>query len=168
MDPAADFAAQLNHLGDREAYLDAASQLLLKLFPSDHATWNSLDARAGHVEILAYPYYSCPEVPKMLLERYDEHPLVVSFQADSVDGDWRPRRLSDVISDLELYRTRAFQEVLSLLDVKRQLALLTVGSRLDSFHCWTMTTRSSWPGRSSQCCSCSILRMQAMRTVHRR
>lgn len=138
MDPVDDFAASLNNLGDRDSYLEAASQLLLKLFPSDHAAWTSLDAGAGTAEAVTYPHYSGADVTKMLLEMYGEHPIAVSFQADSVNGVWRPRRLSDVISDLELYKTRAFREGLSLLDVRRQLALLTVGNRLDSFHCWTL------------------------------
>lgn len=138
MDLAADFAAQLVHLHDRDAYLGVASELLLKLFPSDHAAWISLDARAGTAEVATYPHYSGADVSKILLDMYAEHPIVVSFQADSVDGDWRPRRLSDVISDVELYKSRAFQEGLSLLNVNRQLALLTVGSGLDFFHCWSL------------------------------
>ncbi|ALV43371.1 hypothetical protein AU252_21195 [Pseudarthrobacter sulfonivorans] len=138
MDPAADFAAQLNHLGDRDAYLDAASQFLLKLFPSDHAAWSSLDARAGTAEVVAYPHYSGANVQKMMLDMYDEHPFAASVQTDGVGGDWRPRRLSDLVSDLELYRTRAFQEALSIVGVNRQLVLFTAGCRVDYFHCWTM------------------------------
>jgi DNA-binding CsgD family transcriptional regulator len=137
MDPAADLAANLNNLSGRDAYLDAASQLLLKLFPSDHAVWNSLDAQSGAAEVVTYPLDARANVPKMLLEMYEDHPLVESLQRDT-RGDWPPRRLSDVIADLELYRSRAFQDGLSLLSVNRQLALFTVGCRFDFFNCWTM------------------------------
>ncbi len=138
MDPASDFAAQLNHLGDRDAYLEAASQFLLKLFPSDHAAWSSLDARAHTAEVLTYPHYSGANVQKMMLEMYDVHPFAAIVQSESTGGDWRPRRLSDLVSDLELYRTRAFQEGLSIVGVNRQLVLYTAGCRFDQFHCWTM------------------------------
>jgi DNA-binding CsgD family transcriptional regulator len=138
MDPANDFAAQLNNLGDRETYLDAAGQLLLKLFPSDHAAWNSLDAREGLAEVVTYPHDSRANVPKMMLDMYGEHPLLASLQPEAVGRDSHPLRLSDFISDQELYRTRAFQDGLSLLTVNRQLILFTAGSRSDLFHCWSM------------------------------
>src|SRR5687768_15366126 len=115
MDPAANLAANLTNLGDREIYLDAASQLLLKLFPSDHAVWNSLDARSGTAEVVPYPYHSCDNVPKMLVDMHREHPLLASLQTDTVVEDLHPLRLSDFISDLDLYKTRAFQDGLSLL-----------------------------------------------------
>ncbi|MBT2549751.1 helix-turn-helix transcriptional regulator [Arthrobacter sp. ISL-65] len=137
MDLAADFAANLNGLASRDAYLDAASQLLLKLFPSDHAVWNSLDAPAGTADIVPYPYHVCDKLPTMLLDMYAEHPLVASLQTDT-RGHWPPRRLSDVISDLELYKCRAFQDGLLLLDVNRQLMLVTAGSRFDLFHSWSL------------------------------
>ncbi|UKA64513.1 hypothetical protein [Arthrobacter sp. FW306-04-A] len=44
MDPAADLAAEPMRLPSRNAYLQATSQLLLKLFPSDLLAWNDLDA----------------------------------------------------------------------------------------------------------------------------
>jgi DNA-binding CsgD family transcriptional regulator len=138
MDTAAVFAADLSNLGDRETYLDAAGQLLLKLFPSDHAAWNSLDLPAGRAEVVTYPHDSRADVPKMMLEMHAEHPLIASLQTGTAGGDRPPLRLSDFISDLELYRTRAFQEGLSLLCVNRQLILFTAGSRLDFFHCWSM------------------------------
>lgn len=130
--------ASLNNLGDRDAYLDAASQLLLKLFPSDRAVWNSLDAPASTAEVITYPQESRANVPKMLLDMYGEHPLVASLQTETVGGNWRPRRLSDVISDLELYRRHVFQEGLLLLGVNRQLMIVTAGSRFDRFRSWSM------------------------------
>jgi DNA-binding CsgD family transcriptional regulator len=138
MDPAADLAANLSNLSDREAYLDAASQLLLKLFPSDHAAWNSLDVGAGTAEVVTYPHDSRADVPKMMLEMYGEHPVISSLRPGTADGGLCSLRLSDFISDLELYRSRAFRDGLSLLTVNRQLMLFTADSRLDFFHCWSM------------------------------
>jgi DNA-binding CsgD family transcriptional regulator len=138
MDPAAEFAANLHSLGDRKDYLDAASQLLLKLIPSDHAAWGSLDVAAGTAEVVPYPYESRADVPKMMLEMYGEHPVIASLRTDTAGRDLQPLRLSDFISDLDLYGTRTFQEGLSLLDVNRQLLLFTVGSRCDFFHCWSL------------------------------
>lgn len=138
MDTAAALASELNNPGDRESYLAAAGQLLLKLFPSDHAAWNSLDVPAGKAEVVTYPHDSRADVPKMMLEMYSEHPLIASLKPGNSDGSPQPLRLSDFISDLALYRTRAFQEGLSLISVNRQLILFTAGSRLDLFHCWSM------------------------------
>lgn len=133
MDPVADFAANLNNLSDRGTYLAAASQLLLQLFPSDHVVWSSLDARAGTAEVVPYPPDSVPNKPEMLLDMHGEHPLIASIQ----NGPG-PHRLSDLISDQELYKTRTFTEGLSLLGVNRQLGLVTVGSRFDSWRGWSM------------------------------
>jgi DNA-binding CsgD family transcriptional regulator len=137
MDLAADFAANLKNLADRETYLGAASQLLMKLFPSDHTAWNSLDAQAGTAEVMTYPYDSRANVPKMLLDMYSEHPLLASLQT-GLGREPHPLRLSDFISDLELYNSRAFQEGLSLLCVNRQLILFTACTSFSVFHCWSM------------------------------
>lgn len=110
----------------------------LKLFPSDHAPWNSLDVPAGKAEVVTYPHDSRADVPKMMLEMYSEHPLIASLSPGNSGGSPQPLRLSDFISDLALYRTRAFKEGLSLINVNRQLILFTAGSRLDLFHCWSM------------------------------
>jgi hypothetical protein len=73
-----------------------------------------------------------------MLEMHGEHPLLASLQADTVGKSWQPRRLSDVISDLDLYRTSAFQVGLAPLGVNRQLMLFTAGGVPDLFHCWSM------------------------------
>ncbi|MFC7848577.1 helix-turn-helix transcriptional regulator [Arthrobacter sp. NPDC057388] len=138
MDPAAEFAANLHGLVNRKAYLDAASQLLLRLIPSDHAAWGSLDVESGTAEVVPYPYESRADVSKMMLEMYGEHPVIGSLRTGNTGSDLQPLRLSDYISDLELYETRTFQEGLSLLGVNRQLLLFTVGSRSDFFHCWSL------------------------------
>ena len=93
---------------------------------------------AGTADVVTYPDDSPANVPKMLLDMHGEHPLLASLQTGTVGRDSHPLRLSDFISDLELYKTRAFHDGLSLLGVNRQLMLFTVGSRFGLFHCWSM------------------------------
>lgn len=135
MEAHAKLAAELMHLPGQEEYVSAASELLLKLVPSDHVAWNEVDPAIGHSDVRVYPEHFGVDVPKMLLELVGEHPVVASFQRHPHES---LRRLSDVVSDLELYRTRAFQEGLSLLNVNRQLLAVTSDAGSNVFRCWTM------------------------------
>ncbi|WP_255771648.1 response regulator transcription factor [Pseudarthrobacter sulfonivorans] len=135
MDPKAKLAAELVHLTERDEYLVAASELLLKLIPADHAAWNEVDPAAGQSDVRAFPEHSGIDIPKMLLELYAEHPIVVSFQREPSEPF---RRLSDLVSDRQLYRTRAFREGLSRLEVNRQLVAMTSIPHGNLFSCWTM------------------------------
>ncbi|WP_285244538.1 helix-turn-helix transcriptional regulator [Pseudarthrobacter sp. fls2-241-R2A-127] len=128
-------AAELMHLPGQEEYLLAASDVLLKLVPSDHVAWNEVNPSAGYAEVRAYPDHSGIDIPKMLLELVGEHPVVASFKRHPHDS---LRRLSDVVSDRDLYRSRAFREGLSLLNVNRQLVALTSDVGSSVFRCWSM------------------------------
>lgn len=135
MEPDAKLATELVGLTDRDAYLRAASELLLNLFPSEHAAWNDVDAWAQESDVRAYPEHSGVDIPKMLLELYAEHPVVMSFQREPGDG---LRRLSDLVSDRQLYQTRAFREGLLFLDVNRQLVFMTSPASDHRFRGWSM------------------------------
>ncbi|WP_138418712.1 hypothetical protein [Sinomonas gamaensis] len=139
MEPAADLAAQLNHLDGRDEYLRAASELLLRLFPSDHAAWNDVDARTRYSDVRVYPELTGVDIPKMLLDLFAVHPAVISFRREPSDG---LRRLSDLVSDSQLYQTRAFREGLSRLEVNRQLIFLTSDLSPYRFTGWSM---NRWP-----------------------
>ena len=135
MEPDAKLASELVGLPGRDEYLEAAAELLLELLPSAHAAWNEVDAWTRHADVRAFPYHSGVDVRRMLLELYAEHPAVISFQRDPDDG---LRRLSDLVSDRQLYRTRAFREGLYLLDVNRQLVFMTSGPSTHIFRGWSM------------------------------
>ncbi|UKA64512.1 response regulator transcription factor [Arthrobacter sp. FW306-04-A] len=135
MDPDAELAAELMHLSGRDEYLVAASELLLNLFPSEHAAWNDVDAWTQESDVRAYPEHSGVDIPKTLLELYAEHPVVMSFQREPSNG---LRRLSDLVSDRQLYQTRAFREGLSFSDVNRQLVFMTAGPSSHMFRGWSM------------------------------
>ncbi|GAA5194226.1 hypothetical protein GCM10023346_21140 [Arthrobacter gyeryongensis] len=135
MEPDAKLATELVGLADRDAYLRAASELLLNLFPSEHAAWNDVDAWTQESGVRAFPEHSGVDIPKMLLELYAEHPIVMSFQRDPSDS---LRRLSDLISDRQLYQTRAFREGLSFLDVNRQLVFMTSPASDHRFRGWSL------------------------------
>lgn len=127
MEPVADLAAQLTQLADRTAYLDAASELLLKMFPADSVARIEVDRQAGRADArTVYSPDQPPGPPEGWHDLWDDHPILLSCLEDTTAGMWRPRRLSDLVTDRELYATRAYQIGLRVLGSNRQLSFLTV------------------------------------------
>lgn len=125
MEPATKLAAELIGLRDPEEYLQAAGELLLKLFPCENVVYNVLDVRAPTADVHVLPAYPFPtHAADILPEIWNDHPLVLSYQHDTGDGIWTPRRLSDLVTDTQLYRSRAYHETLAPLGSNRELAFL--------------------------------------------
>ncbi|MCH6471177.1 hypothetical protein [Sinomonas terrae] len=112
MEPAAGLAAELAGLADRGEYLGAASEMLMKLFPSDHVVYNILDARTPSARVLSFPEYEDGNLSEAFLSVCDDHPILLSYLRDATPGLWAPRRLSDLVTDLALYRTRTYRVLL--------------------------------------------------------
>jgi len=127
MEPVADLATQLTQLADRAAYLDAASELLLKMFPADSVARITVNPEAGTADARAFFSGNRPAgVPEGWHDLWGDHPILLSCLKDASAGIWpRPLRLSDLVSDRELYATRAYQTGLRALGCNRQLSFPT-------------------------------------------
>ncbi|WP_334173492.1 response regulator transcription factor [Sinomonas sp.] len=140
MEPATELAADLVGLHGRDEYLRAASELLYKLFPGENVAWNVLDGDAPSAEVSVYP--DCPlddaDVARILLELWEDHPLVLSYVEARGEAIWSPRRLSDLVTDGQLYRTRAYREGLARLGTNRQLSFLAQRTSPLRIQGWTM------------------------------
>lgn len=139
MDAVGDLASQLIRLPGRETYLRAASELLSKLFPCDGLAWNELDTKAAKAEVFARPAdHPFGDLAPRLLESRSYHPLVTSDLSDSLSGVWRPRRLSDILSEREFYGSRLYCEGYRELRINRQLSIRTAQHGQGSVHSWVM------------------------------
>ncbi|MGX1160902.1 regulatory LuxR family protein [Arthrobacter sp. SLBN-100] len=136
MDTTADFAAQLSALSSRDEYLAAAGELLFSLFPSELIGRSFLDARTGAGEIFAYPTRPLEGIPGTAVETAGDNYIFLSFAQDPTPSIWKPRRLSDLATDLELRQTRTYQETYSPLGIDRQIALLVSRPTLMSSSIW--------------------------------
>ncbi|MCH6468627.1 helix-turn-helix domain-containing protein [Sinomonas terrae] len=143
MEPAARLAAELAGLADRDEYLGAASEMLMKLFPSDHVVYNILDARSPSARVLSFPEYEDGNLSEAFLSVCDDHPIILSYLGDTTPGLWAPRRLSDLVTDLALYRTRTYRVLLRPYGVNRKLALMTADPSSGVGSAWGMN-RFDW------------------------
>lgn len=138
MESAADLAGQLAQLADRSEYLSAASELLLKMFPADSVARIAVDPAAGAAHALAYPQHRRDAVPDEWHELWEDHPILVSCMRDAGAGMWAPRRLSDLVTDRQLYATRAYQVGLRVLGSNRQLSFLTSWDGRTGIQGWSL------------------------------
>jgi DNA-binding CsgD family transcriptional regulator len=139
MEPVADLGAQLTHLAGRTAYLDAASELLLKMFPADSVARIVVDTEGGMADAHArYAENRPPGATEGWHELWDDHPILLSCLKDTTTGMWQPRRLSDLVSDRELHATRAYQIGLRVLGSNRQLSFLTVRHGRANIQGWSL------------------------------
>lgn len=140
MEPAADLAAQLNHLAGREEYLLAASTFLAELFPSNGVSRVSLDTRSRASEIRSFPQaHPFGGQADKLIDVYADHPLRVYLLHAPARGVHPPTRLSDTASDLALYRTRAFNDGLRTHEANRELSILCSSAGGAGYAGWGIT-----------------------------
>jgi DNA-binding CsgD family transcriptional regulator len=138
MDTGARLAAELYNLGDRESYLRAAGELLSALFPSDLIGWVGIDCAAMSAEIVAFPEPLPDYFAGLLVETADENPFIQSYVGDRTPGMWAPRRLSDLMPDLDLRRSRTYSLGLRPLGIDRQIAVLSGRPGAASVQAWTV------------------------------
>ncbi|WP_255771649.1 response regulator transcription factor [Pseudarthrobacter sulfonivorans] len=121
---------------DRQEYLCAAGEMLEGLFPVLGIGWAALDLRTGEAEVANFP--EAPSVSKeVFLQVCREHPLIVGYTQGAL-GRSRVLRMSDVISDRALHRTRTYQEGLRPLGVDRQFSVLVTPPASASIRGWAM------------------------------
>jgi hypothetical protein len=96
VDPDARLAAELLGVGDWDEYLQAASELLLHLFPGGNVAWNDLDAGASRAEVGTHPEQP-GDFSRIMLELWADHPIIISYVNERGDKVWEPRRLSEFV-----------------------------------------------------------------------
>jgi DNA-binding CsgD family transcriptional regulator len=121
MEPAENLAAQLMGLLTRQEYMQAASEMLAKLFPGLGVGWASLDSQSGQIEVINYP--DVPSVSReVFLRFYQEHPLIRGYLFHA-QAQWDILRLSDLISDRALRETQLYREAFRPAGVDRQFSI---------------------------------------------
>jgi DNA-binding CsgD family transcriptional regulator len=73
-----------------------------------------------------------------LADTAGDNPFFHSYAQDAGVGMWRPRRLSDLVSDRNLYRTRTYCEGLRPLGINRQISVLAGRPGMLSVRAWTV------------------------------
>ncbi len=139
MDPIADLSAQLTRLGSHATYLDAASEMLLAMFPGDSVARIVVDMDRREADAHArYPESHPSGAAEGWHELWDDHPVLLSCINGYTPGMWQPRRLSDLVSDRELHATRAYQLGLRVLGSNRQLSFLTIRNGRGNVEGWSL------------------------------
>jgi DNA-binding CsgD family transcriptional regulator len=125
---------------DRTEYLQDAAELLRELLPADTVGWNMLNSTARAAEIAAFPrgYLNDQKVSLRLVAVIDDYPVVASYLGEASAGDWTPRRLSDLVTQQELRKTRAYVELLHPVGADHQLTIPTARPTFDSGRCWAI------------------------------
>lgn len=135
MDPVQELAWQVRGLTSWDDCLGVTADMLLAVFPAMGAGWISFDAATRKVAYANYPTDYPSITGDVLLQVYADHPLVCSYLRSSTN-DTGIRRISDLVSDLELKRTRTYQEAFRPLGVDRQFSMLTARPGPASMRGW--------------------------------
>ena len=124
----------------RARYLQDAAELLLELIPADTVGRNMVDSASRAAEVAAFPrgYLDDQKVSLRLSAVIDDHPVVVSYLGEASAGGWTPRRLSDLVTQEQLRRTRAYVDLLHPVGADHQLTIPTARPTSDSGRCWAI------------------------------
>lgn len=107
--------------------LAAVADALARLVPADLVAWNDVDLDTWRSDVRSFTAGLRPdqEAVDRLLETVGDNPMVMSYVRPDRVHDVAPRRLSDVIGDNELHRTRAYKAVYKPLGGDRQATVLS-------------------------------------------
>ena len=136
---------QAEGLIDRSEYLRAASEMLLGVLGGDMVLWNAVSLTAPAVEVAVHPVtgLEAETFGRQLTEVLREHPMMPSYLAEESAGMPAPRRLSDVASQAELERNRAYVDVLRPSGARHQLTVLASPISLRSTRGWAISRSDS-------------------------
>ena len=136
---------QADGLVERSEYLRAASEMLLGVLGGDMALWNAVSLAAPAVEVALHPVtgLEAETIARQLTEVLGEHPMMPSYLAEQGGGMPAPRRLSDVASQSQLERNRAYVEVLRPSGARHQLTVLASPISLRSTRGWAISRSGS-------------------------
>jgi DNA-binding CsgD family transcriptional regulator len=136
---------QADGTGDRAEYLRVASETLLRVLGGDMVMWNAVSLAEPAVEVAVHPVTGgeAGSLGRQLTEVLGEHPMMPSYLAEKSRGLPAPRRLSDVASQAELERNRAYVEVLRPSGARHQLTVLASPISLRSTRGWAISRSGS-------------------------
>jgi DNA-binding CsgD family transcriptional regulator len=136
---------QADGVVDRSEYLRAASETLLAVLGGDMVLWNAVSLAEPAVEVAVHPVQGmeAEAIGRQLTEVLGEHPMMPSYLAEGTSGLPAPRRLSDVASQAELERNRAYVEVLRPSGARHQLTVLASPISLRSTRGWAISRSGS-------------------------
>lgn len=140
-----ELAYQADGAGDRSEYLRVASETLLGVLGGDVVMWNAVSLAEPAVEVAVHPVegQEAETLGRQLTEVLGEHPMMPSYLAEKSGGLAAPRRLSDVASQAELDRNRAYVEVLRPSGARHQLTVLASPISLPSTRGWAVSRSGS-------------------------
>jgi DNA-binding CsgD family transcriptional regulator len=132
---------QAEGVADRDEYLRAASETLLRLLGGDTVLWNAVRLSDPAVEVVVHPLrgLEAETLARQLSDVLGEHPMMPSYMSDRGPGLPAPRRLSDVATRAELERNRAYVEVLRPSGARHQLTVLASPITLESTRGWAIS-----------------------------
>ena len=130
---------------DRSEYLRVASEMLLRVLGGDMVLWNAVSLAEPAVEVAAHPVQGseAETIGRQLTEVLGEHPMMPSYMADGTSGLPAPRRLSDVATQTELERNRAYVDVLRPSGAGHQLTVLASPISMRSTRGWSISRSGS-------------------------
>lgn len=136
---------QADGAADRSEYLRVASETLLGVLGGDVVMWNAVSLARPAVEVAVHPVRGdeAETLGRQLTEVLGEHPMMPSYLGEKTVGLPAPRRLSDVATQVELERNRAYVEVLRPAGARHQLTILASPITLRSTRGWALSRSGS-------------------------
>ena len=143
--PDLELGYQADGVVDRSEYLRAASQTLLGVLGGDIVLWNAVSLAEPAVEVAVHPVegLEAETIGRQLTEVLGEHPMMPSYMGEKTPGLPAPRRRSDVATQTELERNRAYVEVLRPSGARHQLTVLASPISLRSTRGWSISRSGS-------------------------
>ncbi len=124
-----------------ENYAWAVIRMLNHLVPSDAIAWFSTNSQMTSAQMIGFPgELRDEEACETVLGLIDDHPMIVSYLKEpGRAGLPAPRRLSDLVTDRQLRKTRTYGALLRPVDRIRQLTVVSTGGQ--RFVSWTLNRR---------------------------
>jgi DNA-binding CsgD family transcriptional regulator len=139
---ALELSYQVDGAIDRDEYLRATAETLLRVIGGDTVLWKAIRLRQPTVEVVVHPggRHDAGVLGQQLTEVLGEHPMIPPLMAERRPDDVpAPRRLSDVATRTELSSNRAYVEVLRPWGARYQLTALASPISLESTRAWSIS-----------------------------
>jgi DNA-binding CsgD family transcriptional regulator len=125
MDDRNRLALRLSHdlagVTDRETYLNAMIESLAVVFPCDSNGWVGMDLPRGRYEFYGTNGSGDLRYASGVQRMKDAHPMMMSYLTRP--GDIGPRRMSDIIGDLDWLNHPLYRELFVPLGARRELTI---------------------------------------------
>ncbi|MGH1550415.1 response regulator transcription factor [Leifsonia poae] len=123
----------LDGVTDREAFLDAVTESLETMFPSESLGWVGFDPGSRELEIRGTGEAGNPEVVAAVSRNMWRHPQVLSYTSTAT---MNPRRMSDIIGDRDWFNHPVFAETFARWNLSTQLSIVVTPVTPNSWNGW--------------------------------